>query len=326
MTELPPLADAEILAARGPRHPVDATRPYAWFVEAEPMPNGTLEDVATIFTSNSECSFRCLMCDLWKYTTPRGTLPAPVADQVEWALAELANVHGGRHAPHVKIYNAGSFFDTGSISLDDRARIAKAVAGRRTLVVECHPRLVDRHCSEFAAAIAPVELQLAMGLETVDPVVLPRLNKGMSLSDFESAARSLTDWGLRVRAFIVLGLPGQLGERAVYWAKRSIDYAFSVGVECCVVIPARPGNGIVDQLERTGHFARPTLPELEATLAYGLESRRGRVLADVWDIEDFFDCAECSASRAASLRRMNATQRPAPALECTCQTQPMRAG
>jgi radical SAM enzyme (TIGR01210 family) len=298
---------------------VDPAKPYAFFVEEEAMPAGGLEDIAAIFTTNPECPFRCLVCDLWKYTTPRGTASASVADQVEWALAQLQDANCVNPAPHVKIYNAGSFFDIQSISLDDRARIAKGVAGRQTLIVECHPRLVDHHCAEFAASIAPARLQVAMGLETVDPVVLPRLNKGMSLKDFERAARFLTDCGVAVRAFILLGPPGHRGEGAVRWAKRSIDYAFSVGVECCVVIPVRPGNGIVDRLERLGHFARPSLAELEATLAYGLESRGGRVFADVWDIDDFFDCAECSAGRAASLRRMNETQRPALQLECACQ-------
>jgi len=348
MDLLPWLTDAEILAARGPREPgqrvepgergeladldgskgsLDPAKPYAFLVEPEIMPNGALEDVATIFTLNAECSFRCLVCDLWKYTTPRGTAPAPVADQVEWALAQLPDANPSDrgmpsshvpHIPHVKIYNAGSFFDTGSISLADRARIAKLMAGRQTLIVECHPRLVDRHCAEFAAALAPVELQVAMGLETVDPVVLPRLNKGMSLEDFERAARFLRDCGVSVRAFIMLGPPGQRGKEAVSWAKRSIDFAFSVGVECCVVIPVRPGDGIVDQLERQGHFARPTLPELETVLAYGLELRAGRVFADLWDLEDFFDCAECSPARAEALKKMNASQQPALQAGCSC--------
>ena len=76
MTEFPRLADAEILAARGSREALDPARPYAFLIEPERMPGGDLEDVATIFTTNPECSFRCLMCDLWKYTTPRGTRAA----------------------------------------------------------------------------------------------------------------------------------------------------------------------------------------------------------------------------------------------------------
>ena len=157
-----------------------------------------------------------------------------------------------------------------------------------------------------------------MGLETVDPELLPRLNKGMDLEDFERAARFLVGCGVGVRAFVLLGPPGHRGHRAVRWAKRSLDYAYSVGAECCVVIPVRPGNGIVEALEREGHFARPTLAELEAVLVHGLEARRGRAFADLWDIETFFDCEQCSAERAAALRRMNLTQRPSAPLSCSC--------
>jgi hypothetical protein len=157
-----------------------------------------------------------------------------------------------------------------------------------------------------------------MGLETVDPALLPRLNKGMRLEDFDRATHFLTSRGVGVRAFILLGPPGHRGEQAVHWAKRSLDHAFSVGVECCVVIPVRPGNGIVDELERSGYFARPTLKELEAVVGYGLELGKGRVFADLWDIEDFFDCPNCSADRAAALKELNRSQQPSASMHCGC--------
>jgi len=53
-------------------------------------------------------------------------------------------------------------------------------------------------------------------------------------------------------------------------------------------------------------------------LAHGLETGRGRALADLWDIESFFDCEQCSTERAAALRRMNLTQRSAAPLHCCC--------
>jgi hypothetical protein len=313
MAELRQLGDTTILTARGPRAVVDPEKPYASLVEAEWTREGRLEDVATIFITNAECSFRCLVCDLWKFTTERGAAPTPVAEQVESALSKLP------HTDHVKLYNAGSFFDTGAIPIGDRGRIAALVKRRQTLIVECHPRLVDSACVEFAQAIAPAKLQVAMGLETVDPNLLPRLNKGMCLEDFDRATQLLTRHGIAVRAFILLGPPGHRGEQAVHWAKRSIDHAFEIGAECCVVIPVRPGNGIVDQLEREGIFARPTLAELESVIIHGLETGRGRVFADLWDIEDFFDCAQCSPSRAARLREFNLTQQPAAPAPCHCQ-------
>ncbi len=322
MTPLPlDLGDAAILAARGARAAVDPGRPPRCLVEPEPVAGGAIEHVAAIFVTGAECPFRCLMCDLWKHTLERGESVPSVAGQVERALREFPDV------PHVKIYNSNSFFDPKAVSANDRARIAELMHGRERLIVECHPRLVDRRCAEFAAAIAPVRLEVAMGLETVDPLVLSRLNKGMSVADFDRAASLLLDAGIEMRAFILLGPPGHFGTESVDWARRSVDHALSLGASYAVVIPVRPGNGILDELERRGLFVRPTLAELEQVLIPVLESRgpsregpsAGCVLVDLWDIDDLFDCPDCGPVRADGLRRMNLTQRPVASVDCRCQ-------
>jgi radical SAM enzyme (TIGR01210 family) len=316
MLELPPLTDREILAARGPYAARDASRPYAWFAETEPSAEGRVEDVAAIFVTNRECPFRCLVCDLWKHTTGQSAPTATVAEQLEWALARLPRT------PHVKLYNSGSFFDNRAIARDEWPRIAELVRGRKTLIVESHPRLVDPRCAEFAELIAPVKLQVAMGLETVDPAVLPRLKPNMTLEDFERAARFLVDCGVDVRAFVLLGPPGHRGAESVVWAQRSIEYALAHGVECCAVIPVRSGNGAVEALERRGVYERPTLSQLHAVLTHGLEltarMNRGRVFADLWNVERFYDCARCGEARAAVLRGMNLGQQPAALTACDC--------
>jgi len=321
MTPLPPsLDDAAILAARGARAALDPGRPYRCLVEREPLAQGGVADVAAIFTTGAECPFRCLMCDLWKHTFERSESAPNVADQVERALQELPDVS------HLKIYNAGSFFDSQAVSAADRARIAELAQGRERVIVECHPLLVDRRCAEFAAAIAPTVLEVAMGLETVDPLVLSRLNKRMSLSDFDRAARLLLDFGAQIRAFILLGPPGHFGAKSVEWAKRSVEHALRLGASYAVVIPVRPGNGILDQLECQGLFVRPTLAELSRVLTHGLERRGtsaagrsdGCVLVDLWDIESSFDCPSCGPRHAEALRRMNLTQRPVAVVDCDC--------
>ena len=58
-----------ILSKRGEKNEVEFRRPYAWLVEKEHQANGRIEDTAIIFLSNKECSFKCLMCDLWKNTS-----------------------------------------------------------------------------------------------------------------------------------------------------------------------------------------------------------------------------------------------------------------
>jgi hypothetical protein len=312
MAPLPRIADREIVAARGSRSLLDPAKPYESFVEREYSSAGEVEDVAAIFLTNKECPFRCVFCDLWQKTLPDRIADGLVAGQVEWALSNLPELS------HVKLYNAGSFFDSEAIPSADLPQIAELLAGKRSAIVECHPRFVDDRCISFAKAIAPVKLEIAMGLETVDPEVLPRIKPSMSLGDFDDAARLLKDNGIDVRAFILLGPPGHIGRERTEWAKRSIDHAFSLGVECCVVIPVRPGNGMVEALAAQGLYARTNLAEIEAVVEYGIRLGRGRVFADLWDVEQFATCEHCSAARRVALERMNLTQRLSAPLDWLC--------
>jgi radical SAM enzyme (TIGR01210 family) len=311
MVELAAWTDREILASRGPRNPVDPARPYLWFSERERTADGGIEEVAAIFITNKECPFHCIYCDLWKNTTEDRVSQGAVASQVEWALGQMPP------APHVKLYNSGNFFDDQAVSRADRSRIAGLLAGRRTVIVECHPKLVDRRCAEFAEELTP-ELQVAMGLETVDPEVLPRLNKRMTLEHFSRATEFLLGHGIAVRAFIMLRTPFQTEGDGVEWAMRSIDFASSIGVECCSVIPARAGNGAMESLQRQGHFHPPSLKSMETVLEYGVGLRRGRVFMDCWDMERSCTCRACGPARGRRLAEINLSQEVPPPILCPC--------
>lgn len=291
--------DDWIVARRPPRNRLSPDRPYAWLVEPEPSADGGVVDVATLFLTNRECPFRCLMCDLWKNTLEDSVAAGQIPEQIRWALAQLPP------AQHLKLYNSGNFFDPGAIPPDDYAAIAELAAPFTRVIVECHPRLIGRRCREFRALLAG-ELEVAMGLETVHPEVLPRLNKQMTLDDFARAAGDLRNDAIAVRAFILVRPPFLSDAEGLEWACRSLDFAFSVGVECCSLIPTRAGNGAMDELARQEWFAPPSVESLEQALEYGLKLRAGRVLLDLWDLEH--DPAT-SPARLARLRRMNLSQR-----------------
>lgn len=135
--------DRWILAHRGPRNAVDATRPYAFLTEQERAESGEIVPVATLFLTNRECPWRCLMCDLWKNTltetVPAGAIPA----QIDHALAQLPP------ARQIKLYNSGSFFDPRAIPPEDHPAIAERVRGFERVIVECHPSLVGESALRF---------------------------------------------------------------------------------------------------------------------------------------------------------------------------------
>ena len=308
----PVFNDRQIIESRGEKNVVDPDKPYAWLVEKEHTAAGKIEDTAIVFLTNRECPWHCLMCDLWKNTTdtsvPKGAIPR----QIEWALKQFSGVK------HIKLYNSGSFFDTRAIPVEDYRAIAGLLSDFSTVIVENHPGLISEECLTFGNILKP-ELQIAMGLETVHPVVLKMLNKKMSAEDFKKAVVFLTDNNITTRAFILLKPPFMNEDEGIYWAERSLDFAFGCGVECCTIIPVRGGNGSMEKLREQGEFSPPSLLSLEKVLEYGIGLSRGRVFADTWDLHLFSSCNDCSDNRIKRLTSMNLEQKILSRVDCNCE-------
>jgi radical SAM enzyme (TIGR01210 family) len=267
---------------------LDPIRPWQFFAEEERSSEGEIVPVNTLFLTNRQCPWRCVMCDLWKNTLTESVPVGAIPIQIEYALSRLPA------AAVIKLYNSGSFFDPRAIPLADYPAIARRLTGYDRVIVESHPALIGDSCLRFRDLIAG-RLEVAMGLETVHPEILPKLNKGMTLEQFSSAATALRRNAIDLRAFILIK-PPFLGEHeAVYWAERSLDFAFSCGAGATALIPTR---GV----------APPRIETLEASQEYGLRLQGGRVLADLWDLEKFAVCASCYTARHNRLREMNLRQ------------------
>jgi hypothetical protein len=274
--EQPAERDRWILSRRPDRGSLDPLRPYAFFAEEECSPDGTVVPGVAVFLTNRECPWRCVMCDLWKNTlsesVPIGAIPA----QIDFALARLPV------ARQIKLYNNGSFFDPRAIPVEDFAAIADRVKAFERVIVESHPALVGAPTLRFRDLLkAPLEV--AMGLETVHPEILPRLNKRMSPGQFADAAGFLRNHRMDLRVFVLVQPPFMREEEALEWAARSIDFAFDCGASVVTLIPTRGGNGAMEDLAANGDFSRPAVSTLESAFTYGLGLRRGRVFVDLWD-------------------------------------------
>jgi radical SAM enzyme (TIGR01210 family) len=301
--------DAWIEGQRPPRNPLDPSRPYLFFVEDERSREGEIVPVNTVFLTNRECPWRCLMCDLWKNTlaetVPAGAIPA----QIEYALARLPDTRA------IKLYNSGSFFDPRAIPLADYPAIASLLARFEHVIVECHPALIGENCLRFRDTLSG-RLEVAMGLETVHPGILPRLNKRMTLEQFAEAAELLRNSAIDLRAFILVKPPFMPDAEAVYWAERSLDFAFQCSAAAASLIPTRGGNGAMETLAVAGDFEQPGIDTLEASLEYGLGLRKGRVFADLWELERLSKCGACYPARAARLQQMNLRQFVTDRIDC----------
>lgn len=300
-----------IRSMRGVKSAVYPNEPYGWFNEQERALDGELKEVAAILLTNRECPYSCLMCDLWKHTTDKVVPAGAIPDQIEFALNKLAL------ATHLKLFNSGSFFDPGAIPVEDYPKIASLSSGFEQVLVESHTAFVGEECLEFSRMLEG-RLQAAIGLETVHPEILPRLNKGMSLEDFKRSVDYLQSNGISTRAFILLRPPFLIEAEGIEWACRSIDFAFACGVDICSVIPVRSGNGALDKLAIDGYFGEPSIQSLERVLEYGISQSKGLVFADLWDLERFSTCTHCFESRKERLNQMNLSQEQEKAVSCSC--------
>ncbi len=300
-----------VRSQRIPRIEPDPWEPLGTLWEEEREPGGGTIPALTVFLAGAECPFTCVFCDLWRHTlggpTPPGALPA----QLRKALAAAGPLP---RPSALKLYNASNFFDPRAVPVADEPALLDLAAPFARVTVECHPRLIDNRCLRFAERLDG-RLEVAMGLETVHPEALPRLNKGMTLDDFDRAAGTLREAGIGLRAFVLVSPPFVPPEEAVDWVARSAAYAFERGADRVALIPVRGGNGFLETLWEAGDFTVSSLDRLEAALERCLPLG-GIVTADLWDARRFADCPHCADARIARLERMNRTGRAEARVGC----------
>lgn len=303
-----------IQSLRPAKNALDPNIPYHFLQEQEPDADGIPQDVNTIFLTGKECSFKCLMCDLWKNTLDFPTPAGAIVNQIDYAFARLPK------AEIIKLYNSGNFFDPKAIPPSDYPAIIERLRSYRKVIVENHPNLTGKNCIDFNEKIDGV-LEVAMGLETIHPEALPQLNKQITPEDFKRAADLLKKHHIEIRAFILLNPPGITNrEENIHWTIKTVEFAFKHGANRCSIIPVRPGNGIMEKLLKEGSYTPPTLDMLEEVFDRSLNMQQGQVFVDTWDIAFLSKCPLCFNERKQRLETMNLNQKIYPQINCNCKS------
>lgn len=313
--------DRYVLERRGERPRHDPRRYQGLIVEDERTADGGRARIATVLLTGRECPWRCTMCDLWRYTTvedtPRGAIPAQVADARDRLRRD------GEPVGRMKLYNAGSFFDPRAVPETDYDPVARELSGLSHVVVESHPALVGRRVDRLLGSLArhpgplgAVQLEVAMGLETVHPVSLDRLNKRFTVGGFVEAAGALARRGAALRVFLLISPPFVPPDEQDAWLLRSLDLAISCGASVVSLVPTRSGNGAMEALTSSGWFRPPAIDDVERSFEVALEHAQGRarVFVDLWDLDRFAHPAGSFAARRDRLHAMNLEQRVLPYL------------
>ncbi len=279
-----------------------ADRPIGVVHEQERRPSGDIVDAATVFLAGAECPFSCVFCDLWQQTLSGHTPPGSLARQLEEALREI----GQRSL--IKLYNASNFFDPAAVPPADHTSMLRLLKGFAQVTVECHPRFITDDCFAFADRLDGA-LQVGVGLETVHPAALPRLNKKMTLADFDAATSALRAHEIGLRVFVLLGCPFIADEEQLDWTLRSVEHAAERGASMISIIPMRGGNGALESLAAEGVWRPVTLDLAEDAFdqALRLNLDDAVVQLDLWDLERLAVCSDCLEARANRIGAMNLT-------------------
>ncbi|MGZ8900263.1 MAG: hypothetical protein ACXW3Z_09225, partial [Limisphaerales bacterium] len=67
-----------IVRQRGAKNSVPSDRAHGQLLERERMEDSRIAEVATIFLTNRECPWKCVMCDLWRNTAPAAKRSIPI--------------------------------------------------------------------------------------------------------------------------------------------------------------------------------------------------------------------------------------------------------
>jgi radical SAM enzyme (TIGR01210 family) len=304
--------DRRIRSLRPPKLRVDPYTPHGSLVEEERRPDGRIERALTVFLTGAECPFTCSFCDLWRGTIDGPTPPGALTTQLESALQALVAPVPDR----LKLYNASNFFDQRAVPSEDLIGIAKLSAQFAAVTVESHANTIGPKTLAFSRQIAG-RLEVAVGLETIHPIAAARLNKRLDLTRFDSAARFLSENGIDLRVFVLLGAAYVPAEESVAWTVRTAGYAAGRGASVVSIIPVRGGNGEMERLQALGDFTPPTLSQLEAALDECAQFTSTVVTADLWDVGRLPACEHCRAARVDRLRRLNITGRAEPHVACS---------
>ena len=280
-------------------------------LEEERRPDTQIERALTVFLAGAECPFTCSFCDLWRWTIDGPTPPGALTKQLESVLQALS----GPFPDRLKLYNASNFFDRRAVPPEDLLGIAKLAASFAAVTVESHANTIGPETLAFARQI-PGRLEVAAGLETIHPAAAAQLNKRLDLARFDSAARFLSENGVDLRVFVLLGAPYVPAEESVEWTVHTVEYAVARGASVVSIMPLRGGNGEMERLQALGDFVPPSLSELEAALDRCLQLSSTVVTADLWDVQRLPACEDCRSERVERLRRLNVGGRAEPRIAC----------
>jgi len=263
----------------------------------------------------------CSMCGYAKDTLGRSATPEELEAQLAGILRQYQD------EPYVKFYTSGSFLDDREVDPASREKFVAAFAGRaKQLLFESLPEFVTESTVGPLRDRFPGTLEIALGLESADPVVLGRfVTKGSPPSDYFEAFDRGHRAGARIKAYLLLKPPYLTEAESVEDVVRSVERT-APHVDAMSINPVHIQNGtVVEHLYRRGRYRPPWLWSLVETMQRGAKLRGGTRLVTFPTAGGLargpHNCGRCDKEVLAALEAASLDQRfeALDALDCACR-------
>jgi radical SAM enzyme (TIGR01210 family) len=246
----------------------------------------------------------------------------------------MASLEGLSGPISVKVYTSGSFLDPDEVSLEARVEILKAMAKDdrvRQVVIESRPEFVTDKAAELVReSLGDREIEMAIGLESIDDEVRSFcINKGFSLSEFETAVKTASAHDIGTRAYVLVKPPFLTERDALLDSIRTIIDAAKLGVTTISVNPVNiQKHTLVERMWSRGTYRPPWL----WTVTEILKQSRNQVSSEVNIVCDpvaagkprgTHNCGKCDNEFIKAIRQFSLDQnsRHLEELECGCKPQ-----
>jgi archaeosine synthase beta-subunit len=263
----------------------------------------------------------CSMCGYSKDTLGRSATPSELAEQLTRALERY------REEPYVKVYTSGSFLDDREVDPESRRAIVGAFSGRaQRFLFETLPEFVTKESLRPLSESFVGQLEVAMGLETTDPVVLGRyVHKSAGPEEYLAAGDRVRSLGLRAKAYLLLKPPYLTESEAIDDVVRSVGEA-APHFDTLSVNPVHIQNGtVVEWLYHRRRYRPPWLWSVVAALTRGAGRRGGSRLVSFPTAGGLprgpHNCGSCDARVLAAIEAASLSQEFAglDELDCPCR-------
>ncbi|AEA47197.1 archaeosine biosynthesis radical SAM protein RaSEA [Archaeoglobus veneficus] len=228
-------------------------KPVASWIEKERF-HGKAVRCLTVILRTRGCYWqRCLMCG-FSYASDSRIGLEELKEQIDEAVRD-------KEFEVLKIFTSGSFFDAREVPPEFREYLYSLMRSMsvKKLIVESRPEFVkDEALKELASM--PFEAEVGIGLETSNDFIRENcINKGFTFEDFVRAAEKLKDYGVRVKAYLLLKPPflseGEAIEDAIRSSMDVAEYADIISLNLMYI----PSNTYVERLWQRNLYRPPWL-------------------------------------------------------------------